>query len=77
MGSSAISVIERGEFRKLGQLGGRQMIDVVMESDFVKQSENAQSETKEEKEEEEVVKPPIRVGLVTTGGDKDDGFITF
>lgn len=77
MGVSAVNVLERGELRKLGQLGSRQLIDVVSESDFVKQQYDASDKT-EEKEQESAAekKSADNVVVEKVEGDNDDGFIT-
>lgn len=78
MGSSAIKVLERGAHRQAGQLQSRLAIDVVSESDFIKQS--AKNEFKEESQEKK--DETIANGKAAEIGDQkrndglDDGFIT-
>jgi RNase P/RNase MRP subunit p30 len=80
MRSSAIKVLERGPRRQAGQLQSRFAIDVVSESDFVRQSSAKDEfvEKSQEKKGEAVVENEnaAEIGDRTTNDGLDDGFIT-
>eukprot|EP00544_Gedaniella_sp_CCMP2646_P010265 CAMPEP_0202484734 /NCGR_PEP_ID=MMETSP1361-20130828/3724_1 /ASSEMBLY_ACC=CAM_ASM_000849 /TAXON_ID=210615 /ORGANISM="Staurosira complex sp., Strain CCMP2646" /LENGTH=327 /DNA_ID=CAMNT_0049113449 /DNA_START=287 /DNA_END=1270 /DNA_ORIENTATION=- len=80
MRSSAIKVLERGARRQTGQLQSRFAVDVVSESDFVRQSSAKDEfvEKSQEKKGEAVVENENAAGIGdrTTNDGLDDGFIT-
>lgn len=80
MRSSATKVLERGARRQAGQLQSRFAIDVVSESDFVRQSSAMDEfvQKSQEKKGDAVVENENAAGIGdrTTNDGLDDGFIT-